>query len=290
MNAPFAIAYLTPRILRHVTAFNMTDAGVTRYLDAMNSLADDLQQAAAPFHMLFDAREKSFAKFDAQKRISLGMRERLEGRPIGRTALVSMNWQGAGNADGIPSFDDIPAAWRHLTGGPDHPWPAVSLVSGSTGAGKSTFSRYLCAESGALHLSIDEWMTTLYFDDRPTDPDAAGFDWYMARIGRIEALMRVQAEQLVANGTPVVLDLGFTTRDHRSVWLDWAAALPVPHVAPPRLHFVDLPADARWRNVELRNRAPDRHSMHVTRDMFDFMEARFEPPTADEGDLAVVRW
>lgn len=284
---PFAIAYLGPRILRHVTRLDMTESAVESYLKAFDSLAADLQRAEeGPMHMLFDAREKSFAEFSAQKRISLGMRELLAPRNVGRAALVSTAWQGAGDADGVPSFDDIPSAWEHLTGNPCC-WPVVSLVAGSTGAGKSTFARFLCRDTGAHHFSIDEWMQALYADDKPPDAD---FGWYMTRIGRIEALMRREAERLVAGGTPVVFDLGFTTREHRARWLEWAATHTPPSIAPPHLYFVDIPPDVRWHNVASRNRSPDAGSMHVTRDMFDFVESRFEPPAPDEADLAVVRW
>lgn len=41
------------------------------------------------------------------------------------------------------------------------PRPLIHLVAGSTGAGKTTYARKLCAEIGALHFSIDQWMATL---------------------------------------------------------------------------------------------------------------------------------
>jgi predicted kinase len=48
-----------------------------------------------------------------------------------------------------------------------------------------------------------------------------------------------------------------------------------------QLHFVDVPAQERWRRVEARNRAKDgsnQLSFNVTRDMFDCVESLGEPP------------
>jgi predicted kinase len=51
----------------------------------------------------------------------------------------------------------------------------------------------------------------------------------------------------------------------------------------PQLHFVDVPAQERWRRVEERNRAKGGSlPFDVTRAMFDFVESLWEPPTDAE--------
>jgi predicted kinase len=45
------------------------------------------------------------------------------------------------------------------------------LISGSTGAGKTTYSRKLAKERHALVFSIDEWMKTLFWMDAPQGGD-----------------------------------------------------------------------------------------------------------------------
>jgi predicted kinase len=168
-----------------------------------------------------------------------------------------------------------------ISGGPAGA-PAVALVVGGTGAGKTTFAARFAGDVGGLLVSIDDWVDTLYASDKPPEP---GFDWYMERIGRIETQIRAVAGRLVALAVPVLLDLGFTARAHRAAWIAWARELG----AEPWIYYVDVPADQRWRRVEQRNR--DRGSTYrldVNRGMFDFMEARFEPPTADEAPLARV--
>jgi predicted kinase len=171
----------------------------------------------------------------------------------------------------------------HPASGARPPRPHVALVVGSTGAGKSTFTRTLLDELAAVPFVIDEWVATLYGDDKPDD---AGYDWYMPRIQRIETEMRRIAAAVLGAGAAVVLDLGFTERSHRASWIDWARGLGVA----PWIYYLDIDADERWRRVQQRNdeRGPT-FQLEVTREMFDFMEARFEPPADDEAPLILVR-
>lgn len=158
--------------------------------------------------------------------------------------------------------------------------PRIYLVTGSTGAGKTTASLKLVEETGALHFSIDEWMVTLFGADRP---DPIEFEWMMERIGRCETLIWSMAERAARQGTSSILDLGFTKSSHRQKFADLArdAGLPV------RLCFVDVPADERWKRVQGRNAEQgETYAMEVTREMFDFMENMWEPP--GEAEMAAL--
>ncbi len=152
----------------------------------------------------------------------------------------------------------------------------VHLIAGSTGAGKTTGARELEARLGAMRFSIDEWMTALFWMDSPQPVDGA---WAMVRIERCYAQIWTVAAAIAARGVPVVLDLGFTTRETRTRFAGLArdAELTV------QLHFVDVPADERWRRVEARNASADGPlEFAVTREMFDFVEAMWEAPDAAE--------
>jgi predicted kinase len=153
---------------------------------------------------------------------------------------------------------------------------ALHLIAGSTGAGKTTYAIDMARREGALRLSIDEWMTTLF---GPDQPEPIQFDWMMARIDRCEAQMWALAQQAAALGQPVIIDCGLTRAAHRAKWADWAAAAGVPVV----LHHLAVPAEERWRRVEHRNaeRGPT-FKLEVTRPMFDFVETMWEPPTGAE--------
>ncbi len=80
-------------------------------------------------------------------------------------------------------------------------------------------------------------------------------------------------------GVAVILDLGFTTRASRERFVGLARAVGLM----PRLHFVDVPANERWRRVEARNAAgSDQLAFAVDRAMFDYVEGLFEAPDAAE--------
>ena len=150
------------------------------------------------------------------------------------------------------------------------------MVAGSTGAGKSTFARELAARVGGVRFSIDEWMTRLFWMDSPEKKD---FAWAMERIARCEEQIAAEALQLAAVGVDAVLDLGFTLREHREAWAERARAAGIGL----ELHVLDVPAEVRWERVCERNRGESTtYSFAVTREMFEFMEARWEIPDETE--------
>jgi predicted kinase len=154
----------------------------------------------------------------------------------------------------------------------------VHLICGSTGAGKTTYARALCARIGAVHFSIDEWMATLFWMDNPAPTDPA---WAMERVERCMTQIWSTARQVAAQGVPCVLDFGFGMAELRKRYANLAreAGLSV------QLHVLDIPADERWRRVEARDASPaDGHRLPfaITREMFDFVETMWQPPTKDE--------
>ena len=155
---------------------------------------------------------------------------------------------------------------------------AIHLISGSTGAGKTTYARELCERLGAARFSIDEWMTALFWPDSPQPIDPA---WAMERVERCYVQIWAVARDVAARGVPCVLDLGFTQQASRARFADLArdAGLAV------QLHFIDVPAEQRWQRVELRNSAPasaQQLEFAVTREMFDYVESLWEPPSEAE--------
>lgn len=163
--------------------------------------------------------------------------------------------------------------------------PNVILVTGGTGAGKTTYARKLCDEIGAIRFSIDDWMTGLFWMDAPSDGEIPMFDWAMERIGRAEKLIRQTAEESLKRGVSVVLDLGFTKAEHRRAFARWANSLG--HSC--ELHWVDVPPDMRWERVQNRNREQDEtFAMTVPREMFDFMESEWEDPVIGHADDKLV--
>ena len=153
---------------------------------------------------------------------------------------------------------------------------SITIVTGSTGAGKTSYAIGLASQLGGIRFSIDEWMTTLFWMDSPQPIE---FDWTMARIARCETQILEQVTALSAVGVPSVLDLGFTRADHRARF----AAAATATGASVSLHWIDIAVAERWRRVQARNHDQgETFSMTVDRPMFDFMEGQWQPPSADE--------
>lgn len=158
----------------------------------------------------------------------------------------------------------------------------VHLISGLQGAGKSTYARRLADETGAVRFSIDEWMHQLYGPDLPQPLDVT---WIMERVRRCEQRIWATASEVATAGGDVVLDLGFMTVASRTEFADLARASALP----VQLHIVDAPRDLRRERVLARNAARgETFAFEVTPGMFDFMESRFERPTASERSESIV--
>jgi predicted kinase len=154
----------------------------------------------------------------------------------------------------------------------------IHLVCGSTGAGKTTYAIALTEKLKGVRFSIDEWMAALYWMDAPEPIDPA---WAMARVERCFDHIWTNAERVAERGVPCILDLGLGQRAHRAKFeaLAKVAGLSL------QLHFLDVPAQERWRRVQSRNETRSETyqlPFDVTREMFDFVETIFEPPDQDE--------
>ena len=154
----------------------------------------------------------------------------------------------------------------------------IHLICGSTGAGKTTYALRLSDRLEGIRFSIDEWMATLFWMDTPQPLNPA---WSIERVERCQTQMWAVALQIAARNVPCVLDLGFSKTKSRTKIADLAktAGLSV------QLHFIDVPAEERWRRVETRNAHKGETyqlGFDVTREMFDFVEGLWEPPTRAE--------
>jgi len=158
------------------------------------------------------------------------------------------------------------------------PAPSIHLVCGSTGAGKTTYATELAERLAGVRFSIDDWMSALFWMDAPEPLDPV---WSMARVERCNGQIWRTAADVAGRGVPCVLDLGFSTVEQRARFLRLAAEANLT----VRLHYLEAPAQERWRRVLARNAQAGeagRLPFAVTREMFDFVEGLFEAPTAEE--------
>lgn len=154
----------------------------------------------------------------------------------------------------------------------------IHLICGSTGAGKTTYAQALSDRIGGIRFSIDEWMTVLFWMDSPQPLQPA---WSMERVERCLAQIWLTASGVAQRGVPCVLDIGLSQASSRARF----GKLANERGLSTQLHYVDVPAEERWRRVEARNAAKGgtyHLPFDVTRDMFDFVETLWEPPTDAE--------
>lgn len=157
------------------------------------------------------------------------------------------------------------------------------IITGKTGAGKTTYADALHADKIGHVFSIDRWMKELFWQDMPSKPDMKWFeenqDWYTEKISRCESMIRKEATALLSLGVTPIFDLGFTSSAHRMEYVQ----LALDNAATPEIHFLDYNQETRWSRVNDRNKKKtNSYSMNVDRSMFDYIEQIFEPMSQKE--------
>ncbi|WP_323144510.1 AAA family ATPase [Massilia phyllosphaerae] len=153
--------------------------------------------------------------------------------------------------------------------------PTLHFMCGKMAAGKSTLSRQLAAQHGAVLICEDIWLQQLY----PTE--IRGFDDYLAYARRLKAVVAPHVLQLLRAGVSVVLDFPANVPAQRA----WFRSLlndadaGFGHV----LHFVDTPRARCIEQLHQRNRDKPPGSMAMSVEQFEAISALFVPPAPEEG-------
>ena len=143
----------------------------------------------------------------------------------------------------------------------------VILVCGLPGSGKTTLSKRLAAELGAVRMCPDEWMDALDIDL-----------WDQPARGRVEQLQWLLATRLLALGVTVIIEWGLWTRGERDVLREQVHALG----GAIELRYLDVPVDELWRRLDDRNRRPAAAWTVIDRASLLAWAAEFEVPSTEE--------
>ena len=147
----------------------------------------------------------------------------------------------------------------------------LHLVVGPVGAGKSTFSTQLAQGRGAVRLTLDEWMATLF---RPDRPDVGLVEWYIERAARCVEQIWSLATQLLDTGTDVILEIGLLRRHEREAFYQRVDGANFDL----SVYALDAARDVRRQRVLQRNRlAGPTFSMIVPLTVFEYASDLWEP-------------
>ena len=154
----------------------------------------------------------------------------------------------------------------------------VTLICGGLCCGKTTYARALSERTGAVTLSVDGVMLSVFGQDAGERHDeyAAGVKKYLLGL----------AVQLVRAGVGVILDWGFWTAAERS----GTRALFASRGIPCELHFIDIDGETWRRRVAGRNAAVaagEADDYFVDEGLTAKFLDRFERPDDREVDLFV---
>jgi predicted kinase len=146
-------------------------------------------------------------------------------------------------------------------------------MCGKMAAGKSTLSKKLAEEHGAILICEDIWLQQLY----PTE--IKGFDDYLAYGRRLKAIVAPHVVALLRRGVSVVMDFPANVPAQRA----WFRAILVEAGADHVMHFVDTPHARCIEQLQRRNAEQPPGSMPMSVEQFEAISALFVPPTSDEG-------
>jgi predicted kinase len=164
--------------------------------------------------------------------------------------------------------------------GAAYPKPTLHFLCGKMAAGKSTFSRKLAAESGAILVCEDLWLSRLYPDEIQT------FDDYLKYSARLKETLAPHLVDLLRGGNSVVLDFPGNVPRQRQWFRSIFEAAGAAHV----LHFIDLPDALCKEQLQVRNREQPPGSKVMSEQEFDQITAYFVPPAeAEEFNVRLYR-
>ena len=148
--------------------------------------------------------------------------------------------------------------------------PAIHLICGRIGSGKSTFARHLAREKNAVILSSDDLTAAL-----PCDHDAS----YPV----VHAFLRQKALEIAGCGTDVILDWGFWRRSDREAITAEIAAKGLR----PLWYYIDTPEAQRRAFIQARNTHKSAGTFYVDAGLAAKCQAMFEPPAPGEMNFTV---
>ena len=155
--------------------------------------------------------------------------------------------------------------------------PVLHLMCGKIAAGKSTLAARLADAEGAVLLSEDAWLATLFGDEMETLAD------FVRCSGKLRGIMEPHVAELLRAGVSVVLDFAANTVETRR----WMRRIIDATGARHQLHLLAPPDAVCLARLHARN-AKGEHPFAATEAQFEKVSKHFVPPSEEEGFVVVV--
>jgi len=152
----------------------------------------------------------------------------------------------------------------------------VILLCGKIASGKSHYAQTLCKKEKAVLLSVDELVLSIMGRDLGEKHDEI--------TDRVQAYLFEKSVEIVNAGSNVMLDWGFWTRERRSA----ARRFYEKKGLACEFHYMDVPDDVWYRNIEKRNSAVlagETSAYFVDEGLMKKLESLFESPSREEIDV-----
>lgn len=151
--------------------------------------------------------------------------------------------------------------------------PTLHVVCGKLASGKTTLARKIADECGAILVSEDVWLSTLFPGEHTT------FAEYFDQSARFRRALAPHVQDLLRRGVSIVFDFAGNVPRERA----WAGSLCTVENARLLLHYIKASDEVCKRQLRLRNEELPHGSQHTTDEEFDEITKYFVPPDPSEG-------
>ncbi len=150
----------------------------------------------------------------------------------------------------------------------------LHLICGLPGSGKTTLSKKIEVETGAIGMSPDEWIKEIWKDNAETEGNTYR--------GKIEQLQWKIGKQILKSGTDIIIEWGTWGRDERDKLRNEAKSLG----SKVKFYYLDISRNVLKERIVNRNKNLGEHEFLMPDDKLDTeldnYFKTFEIPTKEE--------
>lgn len=140
------------------------------------------------------------------------------------------------------------------------------------GAGKSTLSQEIASKEGAILLSEDEWLKTVYPDE------INNFEDYIKYSSRLKPIIKKHVQNILNSGASVVMDFPGNTEKQRA----WFKEIYTKHSCPHKLIYLEASDNLCIKRITKRATDHPERAHFDTEDIFHQVTSYFQPPSEHE--------